>query len=204
LTASSYQSSAGTGTHHRTHTRSYAGTTKHSDYVALDSTDEATYTVSAFATSYATANAHPLQIMAGSSLNVYIWRIQIIMAAVATAATQDYIEFRRLTTAGTGGTAITPAPHDTTDAAAGATGMTLPTAKGTEGTLLYYSTIQQLQTIPTAGPFHTVLLDLDFDRPHAKPWRIAAGTSNGICIKSITAATGATCSVNVLITESNY
>jgi hypothetical protein len=165
----------------------------------------ASYTLNSQNTSIATANDHILQIMAGASLNVYIRRIVISQSAAATAAGIISFAFLRLTTAGTGGTARTPAPHDTTDAASGATGMTLPTVKGTEGTEIHRHYAQTIQTVSVGGPASaTILLDWDCDRMRVKPWRIAAGTANGLAVKSLVAAAAATINISVVFTEQNF
>src|SRR5690348_13016293 len=93
----------------------------------------ASYFVYADAVSIAAANDHLLCINAGASLNVRVRRLYIEQAANATAAGFFNAKLLRTTTAApTGGTAVTPAPFYTGDAAAGAAGRTLPTAKGTE------------------------------------------------------------------------
>lgn len=167
----------------------------------------AAYNVTAAAgVSTATAASHLLQIMAGASLNVWVYRLALYQVAVATAAAIDIIEIVRLTTAGTGGTAITPAARDTSDAAAGATAMTLPTAKGTEGVFVDRATAQFTQTIATqaGGKEATLLVEFDFARIFGKPIRIAAGTANGIAIKNPTARAGATVLPVAYVMEANY
>lgn len=158
----------------------------------------------AAAISAATANSHLMQIMAGATLNVYIRRIQIWqLGLAATAAIADMGVFR-LTTAGTGGTAITPARLDLTDAASGATAMTLPTVKGTEAVApSWHGSAGFVQTVPTSG-VNPLLLDLDFSRLRQKSLRIAAGTANGIAVKNITAIAAATVFVHIELMEANF
>src|ERR1035437_699489 len=62
-----------------------------------------------------TSADHLVQIMAGSGLNVRIRRIAIWQSTVATTAAIADLAIVRLTSAGTGGSAITPAPLDTAD-----------------------------------------------------------------------------------------
>lgn len=163
----------------------------------------ASYTVYFSNISIATANDHVLQIMAGSSLNVRIRRIWYEQNGNATTAARDEITLLRLTTAGTGGTTVTPAKLDNGDSAAGATAMTLPTAKGTEGTILRGSVLIMRQAIATTGtqPEEGILWE---QHPGMKPWIIPAGTSNGIAIKHVTAIAGANVNGFVDFVETSF
>lgn len=154
--------------------------------------------------SIATANDHVCQVMAGASLNVYIRRIRVYQTVAATTAAFVQFELYRLTTAGTGGTAITPAPMDTADAASGATAMTLPTAKGTESTRVGNGAMVVDQTVPTAGLASPPLFEWLFDLPRSKSLRIAAGTTNGVALKVVTATAGASVRFEFDIMEANF
>lgn len=142
--------------------------------------------------SLATANDHILQLMAGASLNVYVRRLIVYQSVLVTTAANLNFQFRRVTTAGTGGTAITPVPFDTADSASGATLMTLPTAKGTESSILSMFMAQLIQTVPTGGSGQNpVLIDKSWDILRQKCPRIPAGTANGLVLKNLAAAAGA-------------
>lgn len=144
--------------------------------------------------SWATADSHVLQLMAGASLNVYVTRIRIYQHAVATTAALTTWELFRLTSAGTGGTAFTPAPVDTTDPASGATCMTLPTVKGATSTVLEQAESYVLQTIIASlgGDMQVPLMfDWDFRGPRQKAIRIPAGAANGIAVQNRQAIAGA-------------
>ena len=155
--------------------------------------------------SIATAASHVVQVMAGATLNVYVRRIIVTQLVAATTAAFLRWQLYRLTTAGTGGTAITPGPLDSTDAPAGATGMSIPTVKGTESTLIIDRSCNAIQTISLGGPGQsTTLLDIDFDRMHTKGYRIAAGTTNGIALKNVTAIAAGTVEFEVWISEANF
>lgn len=166
---------------------------------------QASYTVDTItAISAATGADHLLQIMAGSSLNVRIRRIRIDQGGLITAAALLTVGIYRLTTAGTGGTAITPQKLDNGDAASGATAQTLPTAKGTEGSLLEVLTMWPIQTaatsgVPGPGPFCEWV-----SRTDIKPIIIPAGTSNGIALKVITGRAGLTVYPSVDLVETAY
>jgi hypothetical protein len=150
-----------------------------------------------------TLNAHCLQIMAGASLIVRIRRIEILPGTAATAALRGGWGIYRLTTAGTGGGVITPSKLDPADAASGATAMTLPTVKGTEGVLVTVLTDNVWQTMPTSGTIGPKCV-VDFDRPRSKPLIIPAGTANGIAIKNLVAVAAADININVIFDESNF
>lgn len=160
----------------------------------------ATYTVVASLISVATAADHLLQIMAGASLNVRIRRIYVRQAAAVTAASSSGIDVVRLTTAGTGGTAVTPRPLDTADAAAGCTAQTLPTAKGTEGSIVLEDRIGLIQTQPVVD---TAKMEWR-QSPNAKPLIIPAGVANGIAIKNLNANAGASVTITVELVETAY
>lgn len=150
-------------------------------------------------TSLATANSHIIQIMAGASLRVGIRRITLWQYANGTAATAAWYIYR-LTTAGTGGSAITPTSFDPADAASGATAMTLPSSKGTEGSLVMAFSVTTIATAATAGL--RPVLDIDFSSMRNKALWIAAGTSNGIAVKAVDAVAGTGVLGNVTIVES--
>jgi hypothetical protein len=159
-----------------------------------------TYTVLGGSVIFTTAASHLLQVMAGASLHVRIRRITITQQVMAGAIADQRIQVFRLTTAGTGGTAVTARPFDTGDVAAGASGMTLPTAKGTEGTqLLDRSFILASAAIPTTGNRFEWI-----QAPNGKPIIIPAGAANGIAIKNVSGVATATCNIEVEFTETAY
>jgi hypothetical protein len=164
----------------------------------------ATYTISVtVAVSTATANSHLLEIMAGSSLRVGIRYITVTQMANGTTQ-QNLWELVRLTTAGTGGTAYTPAPDDTADVAAGATAMTLPGAgtKGTEATIMGAWAVLTHATAATPGL--NPILDRHWTLARTKGLWIPAGTSNGIALKNVTASTSTTVHITAGIVEASW
>jgi hypothetical protein len=160
----------------------------------------ASYFVSAISVSIATANDHVLQLMAGSTLKVKIRRIRIDQIINASAVALGQFEVVRLTTAGTGGTAVTPAPLDTSDAASGATARTLTTVKGTEGAVLFRETVTMRAAVQSTAEDYA----LWEQHPGEKPIIIPAGTANGIAIKSITAIANATVVARIEFVEQNF
>lgn len=157
--------------------------------------------------SLATAASHPIQIMAGAALRVYLRRLVMYQVAAATAAGFYDFLLLRLTTAGTGGVVLTPNAMDPADAAAGAVGMSLPTVKGTEGLGLWRGSVYLTQTISASlgGGEPAKLLDLDFDKLlRGKPPIIAAGAANGIVLKNSAGIAGATVAIIAYISEANF
>jgi hypothetical protein len=160
----------------------------------------ATYSVLSAAVATATANSHMLQIMAGGTLPVRLRRITISQGTPPAAIAGVEFVVVRLTTAGTGGTVITPRPYDTVDAASGATAMTLPTVKGTETFLLRQAATFFLPT--TLTPLNPIWVWEQ--APNTKPIIIPAGTANGIAIKNVTALATATAYIQVEVVETNF
>ena len=149
----------------------------------------ATYVVQFAGIALVTANSHICQVMAGSSLRVGIRRIVLWQVANATSTALAQYRLFRLTSAGTGGSSITPAALDPAESASGATAMTLPTAKGTEGTQVGHGRHLIHTTATTVG---LTPLVWDFTRLRTKALWIASGTSNGIALKNISSDASAT------------
>lgn len=153
--------------------------------------------------SLGTVASHLVQVMAGATLKVRIRRIVFYQTVAATAAANFQVGLYRLTTAGTGGTVVTPSLLDPSDVASGATAMTLPTVKGTEGALLDYFAPLVWQTAPAAGA-NVPFAMFDFESLRSKPLIIAAGVANGIAVKAISSIPGASASLVVYLDESNF
>lgn len=162
----------------------------------------ACYGVTADGISAATLNDHVLQIMAGASLPLRVRMLIIEEAAVGGAAGTVGFDIVRLTTAGTGGTALTPAKLDNADGAAAFTAMTLPTVKGTEGTRpgpRIRIPVVAAQPTNAAGMFTWPPQGYP---PNYKSIVIPAGTANGIALKAIGNVATATWDVYALVMES--
>ena len=160
----------------------------------------ATYALTATTVALSTANSHVLQVMAGASLRVGIRSIRVQQVANASSTARVAFQVVRLTTAGTGGGGVSPLAHDPAEAAAGCTAMTLPTAKGTEGSAMKTSRHLLHATSATVG-LEPLLIDYSWHRTKAL-W-IAAGISNGIAIKNVTSDAAATVDVEVVLVETS-
>ena len=197
---------AGAGTLLHSYTRTVGASTVHNEAVVQGEPHLASYVVQPGAVATAvTANSHMMQLMAGATLHVYIRRITIYQLALAGAATIVNVQIRRLTTAGTGGTSGILNPLEVGDFAAGSTAMTLPTVKGTEGASWVDGTMGVLAAAPTVPiPQGVVIFDWDADRLRTKSIHIPPGTSNGLCVKNVTALATASYLINMLITEATF
>ena len=203
MAESSINVTEGSGKRLHTFDRSVGGNTVHDEVVVLGEPYLATYTVpTSAAVSIATVDSHLLQIMAGASKPVYLRRIRVYIASGADSLIN--LQLRRLSTAGTGGTAITPAPLDTGDSAAGATAQTLPTAKGTESTTLWAgSSFEPGATAANLGGQSSLMLDLDFRSEFGKLVKIPAGAANGLALKNTSAAASGQVWITAEIIEIN-
>lgn len=194
---------AGSGTKLHSWSKTVGANTVHDEFTLPGEYPLASYFIYATAISVATTSDHVLQIMAGSSLKVRIRRISIEQLNSASAANLQSFTLIRLTTAGSGGTSVTPRPFDTADSAASCTAMTLPSSKGTEGVTLWGKTLALRQAIATTATQPEETLEWQ-QHPNTPPIIIPAGTSNGICIKIGTGVSTATVNVIVEVTETSF
>lgn len=190
----------GSGKKLRTFNRTIGANSVEEQFVNLGAQSLATYSALGGGLT-TTANSHQLQIMAGAALNVRIHRIRIYQTVNVTTLAFYVFEVWRLTTAGTGGTVVTPSKFDNGDAASGATAMTLPTVKGTEGAQLD-SLAFPLVAATTAGQPSPIW---EWNQSViGKPYIIPAGTANGIVVKNVTNAAAGQCKVVIEFTETSY
>jgi len=206
MTVSAIAVTEGSGKNIWTDQRTVSAVARQAQYVLLAEPAGATYSVIAEDVSIANAGDHVLQIMAGASLYVRIYRIVVKQAANATAASGRTLEIRRIhAVAGTGGTVITPRPFDGGDAAAGATAMQgiLNATHGTEGDKLLRTYLVFRKALSDTSAQADDIWSWEA-HPRGKPIIIAPGVTNGIGIVNITATAGATVNVTVEFTETSY
>lgn len=202
MSETSVQITQGSGTKLRTYDRVVGGVTVHEEIGHAAEPYLPHYFVLGGALSFATTADHLVQLMAGSSLHLRVRRIHWEQRGVQTAAAELTISVIRLSTAGTGGTAITPRPFDSGDSASGATAMALPTAKGTEGVELFRRRVFPFITVP--GGSGTTQWEW-LQAPNEKPIIVPAGTSNGLALKVETGRAGtSTCDVSIEFAESAW
>ena len=198
----------GSGKKAHTFQRTIGANTIEDEVVLIGEQYLATYDVNTASagTSTATANSHLIQICAGATLNVYVRRIQVFQLAAVTTAAIDALELVRLSSAGTGGTAITPGPRDTTDSAQRCHGHDSAHRQGHRDHVRGPCTAQWTQTIATqtGGKQATLVAEFDFDHLRGKALRIPAGTANGIAIKNPTARAAGTVIISAELCEANF
>lgn len=166
-------------------------------FVAQQNSDKATYSVSTGAIAI-TASTDVFAIEAGAAKTVRLRRITLTNPGSQTTAGLRNIQLIRTTTAGVG-SAVVPAPMDTTDAAysglarSGNTGANL----GTAGTKLFDLPIW----VPGAlGSFNPVIL-LDWTHCIEKAPTIQPGVANGLALRDPGAAGGAGLALFIEFTE---
>lgn len=177
----------------------------HDEYTVPGEYPLETYSCSSGTVSGATSADHVLQLMAGGTKKVRIRRITLQQGALITTAAEFSLDIVRLSTAGTGGTAITPRPLDSADAASGAAAMSLPTVKGTEGVViaprLRFWAIQTTGTAGLSGQGPRVEW---VPAPGMKSIVIPAGTANGIALKVTTGRAGITVDASIEFVETSF
>lgn len=189
-----------TGKKLHTNSRTIGANTVEDEFTLSGEFPYATYTVVAASVATTTAASHLMQIMAGASLNVRIRRIRVTQNVAPAGVTVWPLQVLRLTTAGTGGTSVTARPYDSADAAAGGGGMTLPSAKGTEGVILWD---QALWLGTGAIPVNNNSMEW-IQLPNSKPILIPAGTSNGIAIKNTIGVATSTVDISIEFVETAF
>jgi hypothetical protein len=109
-----------------------------------------TFTALASSIVTTTGASHLIMLQADGTLYTRIKRIMVEQVVGATTATLAQLQIVRVSTAGTGGSAITARGLDAADSYGG-TIATLPTVKGTEGNILLQKRLQLLTTAQVAA-----------------------------------------------------
>lgn len=204
MAESSINVTEGSGKRLHTYDRTVAGTLVQDQFVVPGEYPLASYIANCTATIATTGDA-TFQIISGATLNVRIRRIRVEQSANAGSASLWGFTIIRLTTAGTGGTALTPAKLDLADAAAGASCMynIASASSGTESTQLTYGNIS-IRTASNAGAYEDVWVWEQ--APGIKPILIPAssGSTYGLEIKNGNGLATATVSITVEFVETSY
>lgn len=197
------------GSGKKLHTNSYTvgANTVEDEFTVPGPYPYATYINQIGGASGATANDHLLCLNAGASLKVRVHRIKIVQSGNGATASIFAFQILRTTTgAPTGGTAVTPAPYDTTDTA-GAAGRSIPAVKGTESTVIMEPRILMRQALSaTAGNPADVWewRAATAQGGTGKPIIIPSGTTNGLVVKNITNSAGVTWNIEMEFTETAF
>jgi len=183
-----------------TNQRTISGNALEDQYVQEGESAYPTYTVIASGISVATSASHVLQIMADGTNYTRLKALRISLTDdVPASASALLIELYRLSTAGTGGSAVTPAPSDTADTYAGGA-MTLPSSKGTEGAKLD----QWRLWLPSAVAGGQRDKATWVYRPGMKPRIFGVATTAGIAFKVNTGVASATIDIVAEFITTSY
>lgn len=185
----------------RVNDQTIGGTAVSTQYVAIGQTGTKTYTARFQDVSIATANAHVLELMGDGTAYPKIH--EIYLAQAGTVATRTTAEFTvvRLSSSGTGGTAVSARPLNpaNTNPYAG-TIQVLPSSGGGEAQILLNKKLYMAQSDGVgAGD------ELTWTPPLAtEPIISGNGTASGICIKNLRAVTGGTVAGYVVFTADDW
>lgn len=184
--------------------RNISSVDRYEQYIQQAEPVAATYVVVAPDVPIGTASAHAVQIMSGASTYTRIHDIYVRQSGTADTAQAATFALYRLSSAGTGGTAITPAPYDTADTASATAAYYIGTAtKGTETTMLNRFTLNLMETVPTTNAAPQIEWRWSSSE-RCKPIIIPSGTGNGIALKVGTADTLAKLNIVIEFTETAY
>jgi len=181
-----------------THSRTISSTAREDQYVQQGESAYPTYIATPSEIALTTDAAHVLQIMGDGSNYSRLKSIEF-QGYNSSAASTVRLLLYRLSSAGTGGSSITPSPFDTSDTYGGGA-MTLPSSKGTEGALLG----SFLVPLPVVGG-NTVGASVGWHQlPGMKPIIFGTATSNGIAVKIATGVANGALLVRAVFVTTTY
>lgn len=200
MTQSNIGVSTGTDKYLSSNSRSIGGTALEEQTVLEGQSANPTYNIAADDVSTATAASHLVQIMADGTNYTRLTRLTVEPTEDVPAADSILkLALYRLSTAGTGGTALNDAPYDAADSYAGDM-RTLPTSKGTEGQLLLTLYIDLAAAAYDGGRPRYVWTA----PPGGKPIVFGNGTGAGIALKVIDAVASAAVLVQAEVITTAY
>ncbi len=179
--------------------RTISSTAKESQFVLEEEAVRATYSAIATSVSTATSSSHMLSINGDGTNYVRLRRLNITQTVAAGAATLANIQIVRISTLASGGGAITARPYDAGDSAFGGTAQSLPSSKGTEGTVLWIGRLWLTNSI--AAQPNTIEW---VARSNMKPIIFGTATTDGIVIKIATGIASGQVDVSAEFTVSSY
>jgi hypothetical protein len=155
-----------------------------------------TFTALASSIVTTTGASHLIMLQADGTLYTRIKRIMVEQVVGATTATLAQLQIVRVSTAGTGGSAITARGLDAADSYAG-TIATLPTVKGTEGNILLQKRLWLLQTVNTQPNMWEWVSSPSDGR---KAITIGPTSTDGIVLKIVTGIATSTVDITIEFT----
>lgn len=201
MATSVVESYSGSGTYWWSDSRTVSATTKNALYTMLAESAQPTYTAVMKAVPLATANSHLFGFMADGTNYTRLKWIRIWQSTLAGAVNCQDLSLILLSTAGTGGGAISARPMDTSDTNPYAGGIaTLNTVKGTET-----NTMGTLQLgIATTNPMTNVNYTEWGRQDNLKPLILGTAATSGVALKNINAIASAKVDIEVWFTVSPY
>lgn len=191
------QITEGSGKKLHTFDRVVGANTVHDEIVVVGAPYLAAYSVVANALTIA-GNDKLLVLFAGASEKLRVYRIRVQQAAIASAGDLLVFGISRTTSAGTGGTVLTPHPHETTDAAS-ASAISKPTGGAALGVEIGRRFAPLLSTYPMGTFTEWVAVD------GVKPIVIPAGTANGLAVVALGTPAGTpTVNVEIVFSAANF
>lgn len=182
----------GSGKNLWTDQRTVSSVAREAQYVLPAENAYPTFSAVASNISIATSLDHIIFVQADGTNYTRLRKVEITATNdIPAAASVARLFLRRTTTAGSGGGAVTAAAYDTADSYAG-TIQTLPTAKGTDGSLLWDIWLPLPAALGDALATRTWV-----QHPNAKPIIFGTGTGAGITLEVVTGIASATVSVNL-------
>lgn len=185
----------GSGKKLRANSRTVGANTVHEEVMSLGPQYEASYTA-LLGASVATAGHHLFEIINGASTVIRIRRIELFQTADATAA-RSAMDLVRLSTTGTGGSAVTINRHDLADGASAATVNQGVTTGGTVSATIRRFELSFSAAAPYGARSHSITEWNDVSG--LKP--IVVPASGRVGLRVVAGATGHSVVANVEWTE---
>ncbi len=202
MTQSQIGVSTGTDKFLHSNTRTIGGTALEEQLVIPGQAIDPTYNILVDDVAVSAANEHLIQIMADGTgytrlLKLTAQPTENLPASIGHIKLALY----RLSSAGTGGAALSDAPYESTDSYGGDM-RSLPTSKGTEGQLLttFYRGVDTGAQRGHAEPSNVVYEWL----PGTKPIIFGTGATDGIALKIIDALASTSLIVQALVITTAY
>lgn len=190
----------GSGLNLRTNSRTIAGNTRHEQAMIPGEGSLPTYTAIGISIAVTTSGDHVLFIQGDGTNYCRLRRLEIKQATAPGASGTLDLRLLRTSTAGSGGTTVSPRPFDAadTDPFAGVC-QTRPSSKGTEGNQLLQCRVQTNTTNSSSTPYLWRA-----DQANSKPIIWGTSTANGLVLKVQTGVATVTVDVELEFTVSSF
>lgn len=184
----------------RVNNQTIGGTAVDTQYVAVGQTGNPTYTMRFQDVSMATANAHLAVIMGNGTAYPKIHEIYITQGGTATGTAVPEFAVLRVSTVGTGGTAVSARPFNPSNTSPySGSCFVLPSSAGSEGDILLNGGMN-VRTVNTG-----VVQPFKWEQGLAtEPIISGNGTASGIAIKNLRAVVGGTAAGYIVFSAADW